>query len=274
MERTRAIIDKAKADAGYLDDDVRAPKRPARRPADEASERLTETHKLPWPVHPAAELYPMLEGDERSELARSIGANGQRHAVALWLDDDGTEWLIDGRNRALACLDAGVEIDAVRVEGSPWQYVLDANSHRRHLPAGQRASIALEILKGEQAWQQARAARQSRTTSVDSNPRNEPATTADALATKAKVSRQTAAKALSLERKDPKAHAEVAAGRRSLDSAYDEVKCSRKSPAEVYAGKLGKLADEAAAVAVGCGSAETRALVRRAAETIAAAFSS
>ena len=54
------------------------------------------------PVHPAADVFPMLDPDELSDLASDIQANGLQHPIIIG-QVDGVEMLIDGRNRLAAC---------------------------------------------------------------------------------------------------------------------------------------------------------------------------
>ncbi len=97
-----------------------------------------------WPVHPAAELFPLLGDAELTELADDIRANGLIEPV--WLFDDpqlGTV-LLDGRNRAQACEIAGVRVETRRYTGDdPITFSISQNLKRRHLTAGQRAFLAL-----------------------------------------------------------------------------------------------------------------------------------
>lgn len=103
---------------------------------------------LPWPVHLAAELFPLLGDDELHELADDIKRHGLNEPVWLWDDPERGMVLLDGRNRARACLLAGVEIRTRPYRGDdPIAFSISANEKRRHLSAGQRAFLALEIEK-------------------------------------------------------------------------------------------------------------------------------
>jgi len=57
------------------------------------------------PVHPIADLLPMMTGEELANLAVDIKANGLIHPIVV--DRDGL--LLDGRNRSMACEIAGIE---------------------------------------------------------------------------------------------------------------------------------------------------------------------
>lgn len=96
------------------------------------------------PVHPAAEIFPMMPADELEQLAKDIKANGQREPIVYFQGK-----LLDGRNRKAACKIAGVdpetcEIDEENFMGDkfdPVAYVLSTNLHRRHLDTGQRSMV-------------------------------------------------------------------------------------------------------------------------------------
>lgn len=104
--------------------------------------------EFPWPVHPAAELFPLLGDDELRELADDIKAHGLHQPVWLWDDPERGTVLLDGRNRARACQLAGIHVRTQHYSGDdPIAFSISANEKRRHLTAGQRAFLALEIEK-------------------------------------------------------------------------------------------------------------------------------
>jgi protein gp37/ParB-like chromosome segregation protein Spo0J len=93
-------------------------------------------------IHPAADLFPMVEGDELRELCADIKERGLQQPIIVWRD--GT--LLDGRNRLVACYRTNQEVVLETYEGEdPVQFSLSANLHRRHLNAGQRAFVALKV---------------------------------------------------------------------------------------------------------------------------------
>lgn len=93
-------------------------------------------------IHPAADLFPLIEGLEFKQLCADIKQRGLAQPITIW--KDGT--LLDGRNRLLACYETNQEVVLDRYEGSdPVQFSLSANLQRRHLNPGQRAVVALKV---------------------------------------------------------------------------------------------------------------------------------
>ena len=61
------------------------------------------TQKLEF--HPIADLFPLLKGEVLHKLVADIQQNGLLEPLLV----DAERRIIDGRNRYLACLEAGVE---------------------------------------------------------------------------------------------------------------------------------------------------------------------
>lgn len=100
---------------------------------------MTERYR----VHPAAALFPMLDGAELAELARDIEEHGLIEPIVVHNGE-----LLDGRNRLAACQLAGVEPTEREWEGDPSEvvaWVLSKNLHRRHLSTSQRALVAARL---------------------------------------------------------------------------------------------------------------------------------
>lgn len=93
-------------------------------------------------VHPVADLFPGIDGEELAELASSIKADGQHHPIVL----DAKRRVLDGRNRLAACQQAGVKPTVVLYEGNdPDGYAYTVNATRRSLTKGQKAMIAAQV---------------------------------------------------------------------------------------------------------------------------------
>lgn len=93
-------------------------------------------------IHPAADLFPLVEGEPLNDLCSDIKARGLQQPIVLWRDGS----LLDGRNRLVACYRTNQEVVLERYEGDdPVQFSISANLHRRHLNPGQRAVVALKV---------------------------------------------------------------------------------------------------------------------------------
>jgi hypothetical protein len=106
----------------------------------------------------------LLSKDELYALAKNIEHQGLREAVVIWKSESGEESLLDGRNR----LDA-LELDGTTIFNSeglssrpdflkiktvfetdgvdPYEYVISANIHRRHLTPELRRDVIAKLLK-------------------------------------------------------------------------------------------------------------------------------
>lgn len=89
-------------------------------------------------VHPAADLFPLIEGPDFDELVADVATHGVREPIVL---HDGK--ILDGRNRYRAADAAGIDCPTRKYEGDdPIGFVVSANLRRRHLNESQRAMIA------------------------------------------------------------------------------------------------------------------------------------
>jgi protein gp37/ParB-like chromosome segregation protein Spo0J len=180
-------------------------------------------------IHPAADLFPMVDGAEFAELCADIKERGLHQPITIWTD--GT--LLDGRNRLLACYETHQEVVLDRYEGSdPVQFSLSANLHRRHLNAGQRAVIALkvrELLQPAAKERQREAGEKFGKGAKVSPDLGEPiATPAEHRKSTAEAAKATGAsrsaveQAARVERSAPDLLPQVQAGTMALDKAHKE----------------------------------------------------
>jgi hypothetical protein len=96
------------------------------------------------PVHPAAELFPLMEGQELAELAKDIAEHSLLEPICLYQGA-----ILDGRNRLQACRMAGASprYQEVHLNGkSPTLFVVSRNLYRRQLNQTQRSTIAAEMV--------------------------------------------------------------------------------------------------------------------------------
>lgn len=93
-------------------------------------------------VHPAADVFPMMNAEQYERLKEDIAAHGQQEAIVYWRGQ-----LVDGRNRFKACRELKVEPTECELDESidPVAYVISANLHRRHLVTSQRSLVAAKL---------------------------------------------------------------------------------------------------------------------------------
>jgi N6-adenosine-specific RNA methylase IME4 len=183
--------------------------------------------------HPVADLFPLLQESEMFALVEDIRDNGLREEIWTYQGR-----ILDGRNRYLACLRAGVtpiyrEWDG---EGSLVAFVWSLNGARRHLNSGQKAAIAVEmlpLLKAEAAARRAAViAKQERDEAGRVKPLSQKIDSADAnenraAAKAAKVTgtnRQYVDDADKLKAEAPAVFEQVKTGKKSLIEAKHELK--------------------------------------------------
>jgi len=92
---------------------------------------------LEYKIHPLANLFPRHSGEEITELSQSIKDMGQLQPIMI-ATENGETYLIDGRNRLAACIEAGVEPVIEVFEGDIPAYIHSVNLRRDHTK-GQRA---------------------------------------------------------------------------------------------------------------------------------------
>jgi N6-adenosine-specific RNA methylase IME4 len=118
------------------------------------------------PFHPLAEIFPLIEGDDFDELVKDIRERGLRERIELLGGR-----ILDGRNRYLACVAAGLipkELTAPNAghlkyihsfvpagadlpsEGELIAYVISKNLRRRQLNDDQRRMVAARLVNLKQ----------------------------------------------------------------------------------------------------------------------------
>lgn len=107
------------------------------------------------PIHPAAEMFPRMSKNELLALGEDIKRHGLREGIALYNDV-----LLDGINR----LDAMEAVGTNLITGNgeinwallspldvrnidPYEYVVSANLHRRHLTTEQKRELVEKLVK-------------------------------------------------------------------------------------------------------------------------------
>jgi hypothetical protein len=111
-------------------------------------------------VHPAADLFPEMAGDELEDLAGNIRQHGLQVPLITFNDQ-----LLDGRNRLNAAAKEGLlhqregqlclqrsdgKVDPIPVcvaQGDPYEIVVALNIHRRHLTPEQRRELIAKVIE-------------------------------------------------------------------------------------------------------------------------------
>ena len=109
------------------------------------------------PIHPVCDLFPLMDANSLAGLAADIGANGLLNAIVLH-----EEQIVDGRNRLLACREAGQEPRFAQwreIYAGPMsiaRWIWSTNAARRNLTVTQMLALEIEV----QGWEAREAARQ------------------------------------------------------------------------------------------------------------------
>ena len=182
---------------------------------------------LTHPVHPIADLFPMMTDEELANLAADIKANGLIYPIVV--DKDGV--LIDGRNRDRACEIAGIEPTTVLFEGDdPRAYIIASNISRRHLTKGQQAMAVAMIYPVPEKGGRGKKKTMDETSTLFSPKRLQLARTVLA--------------------HSPDLAQAVLAGSKSLDAAYDEARKAKQPLDAQVAGNVRRKVARSKKVAV------------------------
>lgn len=186
-----------------------------------------------YETHPAADVFPLLDGKDFDALVADIRTNGLLEPIRVVGDK-----ILDGRNRLRACIVAKVEPRFIQYAGDPWEYAWSANVERRHLEAGSRAAYRLKWKAERERWGERRAERvrsghEAKAAAQRGKPKNcavnvygtnrrgdRDRESRVELAKDAGVSPVTAQKAITVHDKSPELFAKVVAGEVTLNRAY------------------------------------------------------
>ena len=99
-------------------------------------------------THPAAESFPMMGRESYRELLEDVRINGLYVPLVVC-----EGMLLDGRNRAKACAELGIEPATETYDGNPWAFVWSMNGTRRDLEKTDRAIIKEVIERKSKEWE-------------------------------------------------------------------------------------------------------------------------
>jgi len=113
-------------------------------------------------IHPAADLFPLMSREELQALGKDIKANGLTSPIVFWREGDRPQLFLDGRNRLDAMESVGMVVvkdgklggdlhswHVIQVTQDPYEYVISANIHRRHLTAAKKGDVIAALLKAK-----------------------------------------------------------------------------------------------------------------------------
>lgn len=182
--------------------------------------------------HPAAELFPLMTGDEFDSLVADVREHGLIEPVWMYDDPELGRVLLDGRNRWRACTEAGVKVETrVYTGDDPIGFSISQNMQRRHLTTGQKAAVgaaALPLYEAEAAKRSQANLKQNATECADLHTRSEESApkskkkakrSADKAAKTAGTSGRAVAQFKRLQEQDPGLANLVKQGTLSLDRA-------------------------------------------------------
>lgn len=182
------------------------------------------------PYHPISNLYPLLPDEELKNISEDIKAHGLIDDIVLY---EGA--ILDGRNRYRACRESGVtpryrQFGSRECDGaSPTAFVTSKNLLRRHLTTKERIAIAGKMAIFIQAEDRAKAQNAPVEWPGETSQAKPAGRAVEQAAEALNVSPASVQKAVTVAKVTPEALDEVAAGMKSLDTAYVEAKQEKKA---------------------------------------------
>lgn len=186
----------------------------------------SEDHVRELKIHPAAEVFPLMEGEEFDALVKDIEDHGQREPIVLL---EGA--ILDGRNRYRALLQLKIEPRVVHwnSDGSPEAYVVSKNIMRRHLNAGQRAMLIAKFISAYPGRKPHKQAKSKPSDDVQDVNIEDNLNVRDA-ASMIKVSIGTVSEAGLVQREGtPEEVAEVISGKATVGNTADNIRTRKKA---------------------------------------------
>jgi hypothetical protein len=119
-----------------------------------------------YEFHQLAEIFPMLEGKDLTDLADDIKAKGLLEQITLYQGK-----ILDGRNRYRAARSVGFSLTAryfreLPSSMDPQAFVISANIHRRHLTAEQKRDLLAKLIKADPTQSNRQIAEQAKVSHV------------------------------------------------------------------------------------------------------------
>lgn len=181
-------------------------------------------------VHPVADAFPLIEGEEFAALVADIDEHGLIEPIVLAPDGD---TIVDGRNRWLACDKVGLDPKFMTLgphytDDEIVAYIISTNVRRRHLSVGQLSMIGQRIR--QHLAERAKERQGSRTDLGNIVPKS--GRSSHEAAAAVGVAHTSIEKAAKIEAVAPDLAADVMAGTRSLDDGYKQAVAREKASRE------------------------------------------
>jgi len=97
-------------------------------------------------IHETCYIFRKYNEEEYAALKESIAKHGVLEPVTTWVDDDGEEWVVDGRTRVEIANELGIDYPSTKFLGDATALIdfeLDKNLNRRHLSQAEKAHAIL-----------------------------------------------------------------------------------------------------------------------------------
>ena len=177
-------------------------------------------------LHSLCTIFPKLDSLAFEALRADILANGLRNPIIIKNGE-----VIDGQNRLQACKDLGIEPRFEEYAGDDLvEFVLAQNLHRRHLSAGQAATIVALAQDWSAAHPSGKLSKFNKINDLDDKSnvaklptKGKPLDTQADRADKSGASKRTQGSADKLVKENPELAKKVASGEMTLNAAIKEI---------------------------------------------------
>jgi ParB-like chromosome segregation protein Spo0J len=186
-------------------------------------------------LHSLCSIFPKLDKTSFEALRNDIQANGLRNPIIVKNGE-----ILDGQNRLQACKDLGITPRYEEYQGDDLvEFVLAQNLHRRHLTAGQSATIVALAQDWSLAHPSGKLPKSNKINDLDDNlkmaklpTKGLPVDTQADRAEKSGASKRTQGSADKLVKENPELAKQVATGEISLNQAMKEIEPPKEQSAE------------------------------------------
>ena len=186
-------------------------------------------------IHSLSSIFPKLDDVSFQALKQDIYANGLRNPIIIKNKE-----VLDGQNRLRACEELGIDPIFQEYEGDDLvEFVLAQNLHRRHLTAGQSATIVALAQDWSLSHPKGKLPKSNKINDLDEKTysaklpiKGKPVDTQSDRAEKSGASVRTQGSADKLVKENPELAKKVATGEVSLNQAMKEIEPEKEVSVE------------------------------------------